>query len=154
MSWANQLNLTNVELGLILVGGSVLFCFLALFLYLRRTLPRGLGTRSPVLNSDRMREWVRESNAICQNLSKNLDEKKAIANRLIAQLDERIRSLQVLANGSWEKEIPPPEGIKKGVDEEVCALSKAGYDVPEIARSLRLPKGQVELILDLKRYCQ
>ncbi len=154
MSLANQLNLTNVELGLIFVGGSVLFCFFALLLYLRRTIPRWLGKRSPALDSDRTREWVRESDAICQNLSKNLEEKKAIANRLIAQLDERIRSLQVLANGSGEREILPHDGIKKGVDAEVCALSNAGYDVPEIARSLRLPKGQVELILDLKRYCQ
>jgi hypothetical protein len=154
MSWANQLNLTNVELGLMLVGGAVLFGFLALFLYLRRTLPKGLQKKPPALDSARLGEWVRESDAICQNLSKNLEEKRAIADRLIAQLDQRIRSLQVLGNGSSRPETLPAKESRNEVDEDVCALSKAGYDVPEIARSLGLPKGQVELILDLKRYCQ
>jgi hypothetical protein len=154
MSLANQLNLTNVELGLLLVGGCVLFSFSALFLYLRRAIPRWVGRRTSSVDSDQIKEWIQQSEAICQDLSKNLQEKKTIANRLLAQLDERIRTLHDMVNGPGEKGAAFPQENKKCMDAEVCTLSKAGYDVSEIARSLRLPKGQVELILDLKRYCQ
>ena len=154
MNLANLMNMTNVEMGLIIVEGTVLVSFFITLLAVRRMTAQRMGKNRASSDSDQWKQWVRESEAICQGFARNLEAKKEIAKRLIAQLDEKIRSLQSLAGELDEKNSPFPEGLKNDLGTQVLALSKAGHEVSEIARRLRLSKGEVELVLDLKRYCQ
>jgi hypothetical protein len=152
MNFANLMNLTNPELGLAIVEGTLLVSFVITLVTVKRMIPRKQErNRVP---SGQLKQWVRESEAICQNLAKNLEEKREIAKRLIAQLDEKIQNLQSLAGQLDEKNSPIPEGLKSDLGTQVLALSKAGHEIPEIARRLSLSKGEVELVLNLKRYCQ
>ncbi len=166
MNLANFLNLTNVEMGLILVGGGLVFGFFILWTYLRTILRcsymsivflnRSISIPSTVpsvgesplpAESDQLKEWAQESEAICQNLSRNLEEKKEITKSLISQLDEKIQSLQVTLRKMTEENAFPSQ-------EKILEMAEAGCGISEIARQLRLPQGEVQLTLDLQRYRQ
>jgi len=155
MNWAYFMNFINVETGLIVIEGTLLLSLLITLISMRRILTRSVSKESTVPDSDQIREWVRESEAICQGLSKNLEEKKAIVSRLMAQLDEKIQSFEILLKeGEREGRTVSPDGKGRDLGDQVCDLIKTGCDVSEISRRLHLSKGEVELILDLKRYGQ
>ena len=166
MNLANLLNLTNVEMGLIFVGGGVVLSFLMTCVYLRTILrcsymslvllkrPVSVSPaatlaeqRQPPLDSDQLKEWVQESEAICQNLSRNLEEKKEITKHLIAQLDERVQSLQAMLKKMNEEDAFPSQ-------EKIVEMAEAGCGISDIARQLRLPQGEIQLTLDLQKYRQ
>lgn len=151
---ANLMNLTNVEMGLILVEGSILLSSLIVVIYLKRINARLARKTRPLLNSNSLKEWVHESDAICQSLSKNLEEKKEIAKQLIAQLDKKIQNLQNLLEDINERGSLSHDGRKKDLDVQIFHLAEAGHDIPDIARRLQVSKGEVQLTLDLKRLHQ
>ncbi len=157
MDWmsfmVDWMNFIKVDTGLIVVEGTILLSLLITFLYLRRILARSTAKASPSLDSNRLRDWVRESEAICQDLSKNLEEKRAIVGRLIAQMDEKIQTFQaLLKEDNGERGAFSRDDKEKDLGDQVSEMAKAGCEVSEIARRLQLSKGEVELILDLKRY--
>ncbi len=166
MNLANLFNLTNVEMGLIFIGGGVAFSLFTVWIYLRTILrcsymsmvflqrPISVshaapftGEKSPPLESDQLKEWAQESEALCQNLSRNLEEKKEITKSLITQLDEKIQSLQALLRKVSEEGAFPSQ-------EKILEMAEAGCGISDIARQLRLPQGEIQLTLDLQRYRQ
>jgi hypothetical protein len=153
MNLANLLNLTNIEMGLVLIEGSLLLAFFTLFISMRGMIRRSFNRNHPSLDSNQFREWVRESDAICETLSKNLGEKKEIAHRLLNQLDERIQTLQILLKKiDKEANFLPRDGKGKDLDGQILEMAEAGYNVSDIAQRLHLPSGEVQLKLDLRRY--
>ncbi len=153
MDWTYFMNFINVETGLIVIEGTLLLSLLITLVSMRRILPRSAAKESPLLDSDQIREWARESETICQGLSKNLEEKKVIVRRLIAQLDEKIRTFEILLKeGEGKGGRLSHDGEERDLGDQVCDLVRTGCDVSEISRRLHLSKGEVELILDLKRY--
>jgi hypothetical protein len=153
MNLANTLNLTNLEMGLILIEISLLATFFLLMHSIRR--PSRTASDPASSHPVPLREWVRESEALCDDLNRNLEEKKRIAERLVSQLDEKIRALQaVLGKMDQGGSVALQEGGKKELDLQISEMARAGYDVSEIARQLQCTKGEVQLTLDLKRYRQ
>ena len=153
MNLANVLHLTNLEMGFIIVEGSILVAFFLLLKSIRKT--SRFAADPATTRSDPMKEWVQESEALCENLTRNLEEKKKIAERLVSQLDEKIRALQaVLGKMDQGGSVGFQEGGKKELDGQISEMARAGYDVSEIARQLQLTKGEVQLTLDLIRYRQ
>jgi hypothetical protein len=155
MNFANLIYLTNVEMGLIFIEGSVLLSFFIIYLYLKKRLKRPSSKENLLETSHPLRKWVQESETICQGLSRNLEEKKEIAKRLIAQLEEKIQSLDSMMK-RMEEEVSSLSGKagKKDLSPRIHEMAEAGCDVSDIARELHLSKGEVQLALDLKRYCQ
>jgi hypothetical protein len=166
MNLANHFNLTNAEMGLIFVGGTVVFFFFITWIYLRTILrcsymsmvflkqPTSVSSsgpsveeRQPPLGAGPLNEWVQASESICQDLSRNLEEKKEITKRLIAQLDEKIQSLQAMLKKVDEGDAFPPQ-------EKIVEMAEAGCDISDIARQLRLSQGEIQLTLDLQKYRQ
>ena len=154
MNLSNLMNLSHMELGLIFIEASLLLSFFILLRHLKRIGGRRGDSKHPLWNSDQFRQWSRESETICQDLSKNLEEKKEIAKRLIAELDERIRQLELLLGHLEEETSSPPDRKRKDLVGQIHEMAEAGWDVQEIAKQLRLSKGEVQLTLDLKRYRQ
>jgi DNA-binding NarL/FixJ family response regulator len=109
--------------------------------------PASLEAMHTPLDSDQLKEWVQESEVICQDLSRNLEEKKEITKRLIAQLDERVQTLQTLLKKMDEEGAFPSQ-------EKIVEMAEAGCGISEIARQLRLPQGEIQLTLDLQKYRQ
>jgi len=139
---------------LIFLAGSVLLSLVIMVAYFRRVTAFLKAPRPVYKNSGQIRKWVEESEIICEELSKTLEERKDIANRLIEQLDAKIETLRSMMAGMDRKMIPIAEEIPREEREvEVMELAEEGRDFSEIARQTGLSIGEVHLIMNLKR-CQ
>ena len=166
MNLANLFNLTNGEMGLIFVGGSVVFSYFILWIYLRTILRYSyrsmvflkrrmsvsppapfVGEKYPPLDSDQLKEWPQESEASAKTFHEILKRKKEITKSLIAQLDEKIQTLQVILKKMSQEDAFPSQ-------EKILEMAEAGCGISDIARQLRLPQGEIQLTLDLQRYRQ
>jgi hypothetical protein len=148
-------NLTNLENGLMIAEGITLTVLLSIGFFLKRALRKVKDKNQSFCTSDQLIKWAKESESLCISLSKNLEEKKELTQRLMEQLDEKIQSLNLRLEGTKERREFTPEGLKEtDLYGKVVKMVEAGYKFPEIVRRLKLPKGEVQLILDLKQYCQ
>ena len=97
---------------------------------------------------------ISETDKICKTLSANLKEKKALVDKLLSDLDRRIKELQRLTNSpapSAGREAPVLPGRADGPYTNVVELSRYGLSVDEIAERLSMTSGEVELVLGLAR---
>jgi hypothetical protein len=148
-------NLTNLENGRMIAEGITLTVLLSIVFFLKRALRKVKDKNQSFCTSDQLIKWAKESESLCLSLSKNLEEKKELTQRLMEQLDEKIQSLNLRLEGTEERREFTPEGLKEtDLYGKVVKMVEAGYKFPEIVRRLKLPKGEVQLILDLKQYCQ
>ena len=155
MNLANLVNLTNVEMGLIFVEISILFSLCLTYHYFRRMTAPSAGEKHPLLDSNQLKKWLQESETVCQGLSTNLKEKREIAQQLIEQLDGKIEILKSLLQRAEEEGLSLSQGTKgKNLEAQILEMAEAGVDISDIARQFRISKGEVQLTLDLKRYCQ
>lgn len=155
------MNLTNVEMGLIFIEGSVLASLILTLLFVRKAMnlvyakrarPFFLGGKNSPTDTGKLETLLKESAWISENLSKNLEEKKEIVRRLSAMLDGKIRSLSHLL----EKAAPggnPFSPDSSGSDRHhlVSEMALSGCGVPDIAKRLGFSKEEVQLILDMKK---
>jgi hypothetical protein len=155
MSEIQLMNFSNWENWLMITEGMNLVLLLLIVFFFTRALRKGKNKKPSIWTSDQLIKWARESEILCLSLSKNLEEKKEITKRLMEQLDEKLLSLNSRLAGIEEKKKPILEGLREGDPYgKVVKMVEAGYKFPEIVRSLKLPKGEVQLILDLKQYSQ
>ncbi len=150
------MNLTNMELGLVVVEGTILLSLLIIILGGKRCSPSRRAKPS-LANSpgefEKLDAMLKESKSISLNLTKNLEEKKEITQRLMEGLEEKIKILDIRLNQE-ETKSPPKEPGGKEIHAKVLEMSKAGSGLADIARSLNLPRGEVQLIFDLQKYAQ
>ncbi len=154
------MNLTNFEIGLILVEGSILLCFLLTFLYLRRRINPvwskrvknpGNGKGVPV-DLARFQELLRETELLSRELSKNLEEKKEITRRLLERLDMKMIRLETLMKQVKEKEKTPPlPAWEEETPSSILEMSRAGCGVSDIAKRLGRSKEEIQLVLDVTK---
>ena len=154
MNLATLMNLTNVELSLILVEGSVLLSLFIMIIYFKRIMARSMGKRNSLLDPKQFSRWVKESEALCEGFTRNLEEKKEIHKRLITQLDGKIQVLQTMLVKTNPEDSPRDPIKKKDLDVQIVEMSQTGYDVSDIAQQLQLSMGEVQLALDLNNYRQ
>jgi hypothetical protein len=104
------------------------------------------------VNFDKIKGLVKESEVISLNLSKNLEEKKEIVNRLLDTLDGRIQRFNRLVKKKEEREnLSVDPEVRKEDHHSVLELAQKGYGVPDISRRLGLSKEEVQLTLDLNK---
>ena len=152
------MNLTNFEIGLILVEGSILLSFLLTFLYLRKRVSPdwarrvknpGGGKGAPV-DLIRFQELLRETEILSRELSKNLEEKKEITRRLLERLDLKMAHLETLMRQVKEKEKPPALPVREEENPaSILELARAGFGIADIARRLGRSKEEIQLVLDV-----
>ena len=156
------LNLTRMEMGLILVELSIVVSFFIILFWVRRSV-RSIGPGRPsgvrvsrrlaAGEMEKLSDLLQESQSISRRLTKHLEEKKEITHRLMRGLDEKIqtmdRQIHSMDRRGTPEPSPPPE---KDVYARALEMSNAGVDPVEISRLLNLPKGEVQLISDLQKY--
>lgn len=152
------MNLTDLEIGLILVEGSILISFGILLLYVRKRMNPAFSRRirkgSPKSstapwNWDHLQTLLKEAESISQSLSRNIEEKKEIARRLLEALDSRMDRLQKNVNGF-------PQGknsvLEKRVSSDpVLMMAADGWAVADMSRRLGRSREEIQLILDLQK---
>jgi hypothetical protein len=101
-----------------------------------------------------------EANMIAGQFKDQLEEKHRLMRRLNEQLDNRIISLNMLlnradlllsANGTEAKDAHNTPTALRSQQTEIIALSEKGHQLEQIADMLSIPKGEVKLVLDLKK---
>jgi len=134
-----------------------------LILYLLRSIRAGLHrdiSRSAAENLTQMIEpFLVEAKTASASFEKQLVEKSKLINTLNSRLDDKIIALNLLLNRTDERletvlDKPVTSAVRKThvVDQQnrITELYRDGADVETIAKELSLPKGEVELVLDLK----
>jgi hypothetical protein len=109
--------------------------------------------------AERVQETVQRSlvelHEIVRTMNGRLETKIRLLDRLCREADERAARLESLAGAS-----PPPKGagaprpLEGAQDDryrQIYAYADAGLDVTEIAQKVKKDKGEVRLILDLRR---
>ncbi len=137
------------------------FVLVVLILYLLRNLKSGV--RQDV--SKETYEYVvsliepllKESKAAAELFETQLKEKNSLINDLNAKLDKRIVSLNLLLNRS-ETTIPTNNKNNTSAtvnvydqQEAIWNMYEQGEKIVTIAKKLSMPKGEVELVVDLKK---
>ena len=100
-----------------------------------------------------------DADKIAEQFKEQLEEKHHLIKRLNEQLDKRIVSLNMLLNradillshGRQSAEVNDNPVSLNRQQTEVIELAKEGHRVEEIANMLSIPKGEVSLVLDLKK---
>jgi hypothetical protein len=154
------MDLTNLEIGLILMEGSILLSFLGTFLFLRRRMNPAWAKRikgggkgqGSAVDLARFQELLRETELLSQGLSKNLEEKKEITKRLIETLDMKMIYLESLIHQVKEKE---KKGLiaarEEGSHEPILEMALSGCGVSDIAKRLGRSKEEIQLTLDVRK---
>lgn len=153
----------------LILDGALLLCLIFMIVWMRRTPARVEGQR--ILKS--AEDFMAASQELSAEFEKNLNHKRDLVNQLMSGLDQKTKELTRLLDQAevilerLEKTRPQvpdrldpepyltsagkpkPELGEK--EREVLALYRKGFPVSRIASQLRLPKGEVELILGLHR---
>lgn len=130
------------------VGASVLILFYLLVRRLRRRPPAASGLRTSV-GIRQLHAEVADLRRRVEALGEQIETGRADALReAIGQADERIAELRRLA-GLVE---PQQTGRREGREgQEILRLSRQGLEPVEIARRMKMPVGEIELVLHLER---
>jgi hypothetical protein len=148
MNVFDTLHLTRLEMGLLLV-----VIALTAMLIRSKQRPRSADLLQRAIEFEGLRDWVKEAEAICENLSKNLQEKRKLAKRLMGQLDAKIERMgQLVERANTEESLPREEVKNKELQPVIVEMADSGCPVSQIARWLRIPEGEVQLVLDLKKF--
>jgi len=106
---------------------------------------------------------VEETSAVSQGFEINLEKRQELLIQLTAKLDQRIREAQDLcarleqlsrtATGKNADQDPSSPGPRprNSDQQKVLFLAGKGLDASEIAKNLKRPVGEVELILNLHK---
>jgi len=96
---------------------------------------------------------LKEADAVSSTFEKQLKEKNRLIHSLNEKLDSRIISLNLLLNRARSNSMTPATDNQKNVydqQESIIALYQKGDDARTIADKLSMPRGEVDLVLDLK----
>jgi hypothetical protein len=154
------MNLTNFEIGLILVEGSIILSFLVTLLFLKRKMNPvwakrvkclGRGKNASV-DLSRAQELLRQTELLSRDLSKNLEEKREITKRLLETLDTKMVYLESLIREVKEKEKSRPMLVREEENHEsILEMALSGCGVSDIAKRLGRSKEEIQLILDVRK---
>lgn len=148
-----NINFSNVDTGLLIIEGMVIFSLI--FLVVRELKSkRYKRIREDSFCMEKIMKWVEEGDALCKKLlslvEKEGDERKKFLERrgLKSFNDLKIKGVPLSFN-SLDRESSP-------IDQEaqIQKMAEAGYDIFEIARSLGISPGEVRFSLDWMKYRQ
>ncbi|MEW6326981.1 MAG: hypothetical protein AB1487_05225 [Thermodesulfobacteriota bacterium] len=132
------------------IGIEIILIFFVVFILLKFR-----GTRFGQLNGsiENVAGLVHETEKICKTLANNLNEKRALADKLLSDMDHRISELHKLSERAAQSTGYQISSPHKQADAytNVVELSRYGLSVDEIAERLSMTRGEVELVLGLAR---
>ncbi len=149
---AHFFNLYSLDPGMTVLAGSVILLLVVMVAYFKRVvnLLKSPSPRRP----DQIRQWVQESEILCERLSQMLEERKEIARRLIAEFDLKIETLRAMMAEMDRKHLSSATELPRTQPEEgVVKMAEQGLPLLEIARQTGLSVGEIQFIMNLRK-CQ
>ena len=145
-----------IQIGL---DGILILLFIFLIRHVRRlSRADGSGQLSEMTHS--VESVLNDARNVAGEFETQLKEKKAIIGRLNEQLDHRIINLNLLLTrtdsngpslGDGKNRTSDPGKNTYDLQNEIIALSEKGLSPSKIAEKLGVIKGEVNLVLDLKK---
>jgi len=152
----NQISLNSIlQIGMDII----ILCMLAIILTMKK--PRISRKDEAVMQS--LERIIEETADISRRFDANLKKRQDLLQQITAKLDTRIQEAQNLcvrmeklsqmdADRPAVQPLPPPAPRSPATDQQkVLLLAAKGMDASEIAKSLKRPVGEVELILNLQK---
>ncbi|MBW2090607.1 MAG: hypothetical protein JRI34_00590 [Deltaproteobacteria bacterium] len=158
------MDMSNLQLWLafqILLEGILLALILIFFMRLRHI--RNAKFQSPEHLETSINQFINESEKLSAHFSENLKEKKELSLSLLLKLERKINEMNQLLEKAEEQlsqtaqtqlSAMPSDQNNPAAPESralVLKLAAKGHSIEEIARTARLHRGEVELILDLEK---
>ncbi|MDY7033412.1 MAG: DUF2802 domain-containing protein [Thermodesulfobacteriota bacterium] len=110
--------------------------------------------------SDSIQQMIKESKRVLHEIQESINKQKDSLNKIIEKLDRKKEEM----DRSMEEAEKFLQGLKRITDrdvvtadeeqdkyQQVLSLSQRGLSIDEIGKRVELPRGEVELILDLKK---
>ncbi len=151
----------------LVLDGALLLCLVFLIIWMRKT-PARIEGRQMLRTAE---DFMAASEKINAEFEKNLDQKRTLIKELMTGLDQRAAELRKLMGQAEDALVrlekarsAPADRLEPGLhftpqtprgpvlsdkEKDVLSLFRQGLPVSRIASQLRLPKGEVELILGL-----
>lgn len=135
------------------IGIVIAFIFLIKRL---RTRPAGSSSDSRLKIFESV---LADAEKTATQFNRQLEEKNQLIHKLNKQLDQKIMSINVLLNRAdamlagrspTDSQMEKPM-VSSGQGQEIIKLAQAGRDIDTIADTLAISKGEVMLVLDLKK---
>lgn len=135
------------------------FALVVLIVLLIRNMKAQLNKEAARETSGQVMEMmaplVREARAVAASFDEQLKEKKKLVYQLNRDLDSRIISLNLLLNRARAYSdggpgAPSAPGQVYKQQEAILELHRQKMDTDAIGKKLGIPKGEVELVIDLK----
>jgi len=145
---------------LILAQLGIDIVLILVFIMVIRRLRSFNQSKSFVKTIKTFQSFVSDADKIADQFNEQLTEKHQVIKRLNEQLDKRIGSLNILLNRadimlSSEGEDVPGHNNRDNASNnhqtEIIRMAKEGCKLEEISGRLSIPKGEVKLVLDLKK---
>lgn len=100
--------------------------------------------------------WLKEADSTAKTFERQLKEKNGLIKELNEKLDSRIISLNLLLNRSEAYLSPGTRNAAESghvYDQQasIVGLYEQGLSAEAIAEKLSMPRGEVELVIDLKK---
>ncbi len=121
---------------------------------------RHFNRDSPLLGGLRTLEsLLTDAHKMSGQFKEQLEEKNRLIKKLDGQLDKKIMSLNLmlnradtlLSNHSKTGNTIDAPAYHNNQEKEIINLAQKGRDIENIADALSIPKGEVKLVLDLKK---
>lgn len=132
-----------------------------LILYFLRNLKSGIPGNASKQAAGKiigmLEPLLKDADSTAKAFETQLKEKNRLIHNLNERLDSRIISLNLLLNrteaylSARSKSNPKGRGHVYDQQKAIIELFNKGHDVEAVARKLSMPKGEVELVVDLKK---
>ncbi len=157
--------MSNEELNLIIfVGLSIFMLFLFLFILKREKINEQKFAAFELSLEEAHKEIYLlkkefKNNEITKKIQKIeniiesiVDDVRAIEGKNIELIETLKNQIQELSSEIKKSKIPQMNFVNKTDEEKIKNLYKNGYSIEEISRELRIPAGEVELILKFSSF--
>jgi uncharacterized protein YoxC len=145
---ANIITLLQILLDLSLV-------VLVITLMARR--PKSITTSAYEELTASLEKIINETRQLALDFEANLQERHKLIEQITARLDSRLNEARSVCNQletlhQSAQHVARQEPVKRGADhQEVLRLTRKGLSVENVAKQLRKPIGEIELILKLNK---
>jgi hypothetical protein len=142
-------------LGLLQIFLDLMLALLVIILLARK--PKTVNPAAYEELTTSLEKIITETRQLASDFERNLQERHKLIKQITSQLDSRLNEaksvctqLETLQHSA--EQMARPEPLKRNADQqEVLRLARKGLEAEAIARQLRKPVGEVELILKLNK---
>jgi hypothetical protein len=104
-------------------------------------------------------EQIKDKKRLIKSLNDALDSRIININLLLSRSDamqkkieeRQAESVRILADLSREETVEVPAGTVENQQHQILKMYRQNYDIDTIAQELSIPRGEVQLVVDLKK---